>query len=86
LALEAARQIGDEWQRSDALSAVATRLEGSDRELLREALEAARQIWLDRSRAKALSAVAARLEGSDRELLREALEAARPDRGCRESR
>ena len=78
-ALEAARQFRFKFEivRAQLLSAVASCLEGSDRELLRNVLEAACDTRDEQSRAEALSAVTLRMEGADCELLREALDAAR---------
>ena len=56
-ALEAARAIGDEWYRSQALAALAPHL---TEPLLREALEAARAIG-DEGRSQALAALAPHL-------------------------
>ena len=73
--LAAARQIGYEWFRAQALSALAAQLTGAERQAaLAEGLAAARQIENEYARAQALSALAAQLTG---DLLAEGLAAAR---------
>ncbi|MGQ9827888.1 MAG: hypothetical protein ACUVSW_08490, partial [Roseiflexus sp.] len=57
-ALAAARAIGDEWTRAEALQWLAPHLPA---ELLREALAAARAIGNEQHRAEALAALAPRL-------------------------
>ena len=71
-ALEAARAIGDEWDRSQALAALAPRLAELGHPA--EALEAARAIGDEWDRSEALTALAPHLTEP---WLREALEAAR---------
>ena len=74
-ALEAARAIGYEGDRSQALAALAPHL---TEPLLREALEAARAIGDEENRSEVLAALASSLAPTERDqALREALEAAR---------
>jgi hypothetical protein len=70
LGLAAARALLHEWDRAEALAALAPHLEGS---LLTEALATARAIEYEEERSEALAALAPHLEGS---LLTEALAAA----------
>ena len=75
--LERAREIEEEYERWQALVAVAAQISASESQLLEAALDAAKTIKQEFCRAKVLAAVAAQIPASELQLLEAALDAAK---------